>query len=427
VLQEAKMKRLLLFELIFMIIAVAITNDAVAQWFAIPQMQNVAVTSFLVTSDSTLFVGGYFHSLYRSTDGGEAWVNAAGQIPVDTILSLTSAGRYIFAGTNDGVCRSSDNGGTWETANNGLAWGGGAINQFATVDTVLYAATGTGVYRSTDFGTSWIPANNGLATIRTYTVPVLGIVSTPYGLYATQDLLGGAYVMRPGESTWKSIGLKTHFLVASALAAFDTAIFAGAWDGVFMYSGKDTMLLPRGNGLPEYSDFLEFCFFASTDSVLFIHTGYIGGAIFATSDFGQLWTPIGSTVFGNNPVDALATNKKYLFAGTHGGVWRIPLADIATSVNGHRSQLPAQYVLNQNYPNPFNPSTVISYQLPVNTLVTLKVYDVLGRVVNTLIEEHQTAGTHSATFNASSLLSGVYFYRLTVGSFVETKKLMLLK
>jgi photosystem II stability/assembly factor-like uncharacterized protein len=84
-------------------------------------------------------------------------------------------------------------------------------------------------------------------------------------------------------------------------------------------------------------------------------------------------------------------------------------------------------ILNQNSPNPFNPSTVISYQLPTNTLVTLKVYDELGRLVKTLVEDRQTAGNHSVTFNASSLSSGVYFYRLSAGSYVSTKKLMLIK
>ena len=83
--------------------------------------------------------------------------------------------------------------------------------------------------------------------------------------------------------------------------------------------------------------------------------------------------------------------------------------------------------LAQNFPNPFNPTTVIGYQLPTNALVTLKVYDELGRIVKTLVNDRQTAGAHSVTFNASSLSSGVYFYRLMAGSFVQTRKLMLIK
>ncbi len=85
------------------------------------------------------------------------------------------------------------------------------------------------------------------------------------------------------------------------------------------------------------------------------------------------------------------------------------------------------FELGQNYPNPFNPSTVISYQLPVASEVSLKVYDVLGREVATLVSGRQEAGRYSVPFNAASLSSGVYFYRLQSGSFVETKKMMLVK
>ena len=85
------------------------------------------------------------------------------------------------------------------------------------------------------------------------------------------------------------------------------------------------------------------------------------------------------------------------------------------------------YKLEQNYPNPFNPSTVISYQLPVNSNVTLKVCDVLGNEITTLVDEEQSAGKYEIEFNASILPSGVYFYQLKTGNYLETKKMMLLK
>ncbi len=105
---------------------------------------------------------------------------------------------------------------------------------------------------------------------------------------------------------------------------------------------------------------------------------------------------------------------------------RLVAVDIGQEVKDRGNRI-SSFELDQNFPNPFNPSTVISYQLPANTLVTLKVYDELGRLVRTLVNDRQTAGTHSVTFNASNLSSGVYFYRLTAGSYVQTKKLMLLK
>ncbi len=92
-------------------------------------------------------------------------------------------------------------------------------------------------------------------------------------------------------------------------------------------------------------------------------------------------------------------------------------------------EAPKSFQLNNNYPNPFNPTTTISYQIPSATggRVTLKVYDTLGREVALLVNEKQAAGTHAVTFDGSRLASGVYFYRLATGSFVDTKKLVLIK
>jgi hypothetical protein len=99
----------------------------------------------------------------------------------------------------------------------------------------------------------------------------------------------------------------------------------------------------------------------------------------------------------------------------------------ATAVASPLQSSPTSFRLMQNYPNPFNPSTVISYSIPMSTLVTLKVYDVLGRQVATLVNEQQAPGLHSITLNAGELASGVYFYQLQAGNTVQAKKLMVIK
>ncbi|MBE0551538.1 MAG: T9SS type A sorting domain-containing protein [Ignavibacterium sp.] len=90
------------------------------------------------------------------------------------------------------------------------------------------------------------------------------------------------------------------------------------------------------------------------------------------------------------------------------------------------------FMLFQNYPNPFNPSTIISYQLPVSGEVTLKVYDVLGREVETLVNEYRNTGNYEVEFNVAqeslpAIASGIYFYQLKAGEYVQTKKMILLR
>ncbi|HKB86446.1 MAG TPA: T9SS type A sorting domain-containing protein, partial [Ignavibacteriaceae bacterium] len=94
--------------------------------------------------------------------------------------------------------------------------------------------------------------------------------------------------------------------------------------------------------------------------------------------------------------------------------------------NNH-NPLPTEFKLFQNYPNPFNPATKIRWQLPVSSWQTLKIYDVLGNEIVKLVDEYKPAGSYEIEFNASSLPSGVYFYKIHAGSFVQTKKMILLK
>ncbi len=90
-------------------------------------------------------------------------------------------------------------------------------------------------------------------------------------------------------------------------------------------------------------------------------------------------------------------------------------------------KLPLSFKLSQNYPNPFNPITKIAYALPKSGLVTLRVYDILGKEVATLVNEVKNAGNYSVDFNASNFTSGVYFYKIETNGFSDIKKMMLIK
>ena len=118
-----------------------------------------------------------------------------------------------------------------------------------------------------------------------------------------------------------------------------------------------------------------------------------------------------------------------ILAGTSQGVWIRSINDTVTTtaVNESKIMNPTVFMLFQNYPNPFNPITIIKYDLPKAGRVTLKIYDVLGRKVATLINEEKPAGRYQVEFNGSSFASGVYFYRIQAGNYSSVKKMILLK
>lgn len=124
------------------------------------------------------------------------------------------------------------------------------------------------------------------------------------------------------------------------------------------------------------------------------------------------------------PLVGVVQNNSYIMQS---GFWYQTSGLISDVEEVPGVKLPTEFRLWQNYPNPFNPTTVISYALPKQSFVTLRIYDVLGRVVQTLLEETQEAGIYKVRLDASGSASGVYFYRLVAGSFVDTKRLMLVR
>jgi hypothetical protein len=147
-------------------------------------------------------------------------------------------------------------------------------------------------------------------------------------------------------------------------------------------------------------------------------TAYIGGFKLNKTNEGVFIFIAGRPYRYNNT--ASATDYEYMIDNY--------MTSALVSVEDHsESNLPTGYNLAQNYPNPFNPSTQISYSIPNSEFVSLKIYDVLGREVTTLVNGVQSASNYSVNFDAGKLSSGIYFYTLKAGNFVETKKMLLLR
>jgi len=159
---------------------------------------------------------------------------------------------------------------------------------------------------------------------------------------------------------------------------------------------------------------------------------YIGTdiGVFVSTDGGGNWQD-----FNAGLPDAvqgmdlnITTVNNVIRVMTHGnGAYETKLLSQIPVNIGTLQSIITDFKLEQNYPNPFNPSTVISYSSPKQSMVTLKVYNLLGQLVTTLVDQPQSAGNHEFKFNAGHLSSGVYFYSIKAGEFFQTKKMMLLK
>jgi hypothetical protein len=156
--------------------------------------------------------------------------------------------------------------------------------------------------------------------------------------------------------------------------------------------------------------------------------------VYESTDEGSTWSRASSGLpFGTAVADIAVSSSGTVLAATsspnafYGGIGVVHANYSVSAVAGPADIRPSGYVLAQNYPNPFNPSTTIHYALPQRSHVAITVFNTLGQKVAELVNAEKEAGTYEATFNANGLASGVYLYSIQAGSFIHTKKLVLLR
>jgi hypothetical protein len=135
-------------------------------------------------------------------------------------------------------------------------------------------------------------------------------------------------------------------------------------------------------------------------------------------------TIVASQLIARGTSNVNSVTKLKLLANT---AWSVYNGGFNVGVIPASTEIPASYSLSQNYPNPFNPVTKIKYDLPSAGEVKLVIFDALGREIETLVNENQSAGTYEATFDGSLYPSGIYFYRLTADAFSGTRKMLMIK
>ena len=158
-----------------------------------------------------------------------------------------------------------------------------------------------------------------------------------------------------------------------------------------------------------------------------LFAGTWGGGVFLSTNNGTNWLNKNQGFNYVQSVYALLIANDYIFAGTGGySVWR-RLYSEAIGIQNISTVIPSSFSLLQNYPNPFNPSTKIKFEIKDSRFTILKIYDILGKEIETLVNEKLSPGTYEVNWNASQYPSGVYFYRLDANGFSDMKKMILMK
>lgn len=404
----------------------------------------------LAVSGNTVFAGVRENGIYSTPDNGSNW----SQLPWgnQSASCLTFSGNNIYAGTKSRVYRSDDNGLNWIRTSFNVQ----DIYSLAAYGSTILVSTNTGVYKSDNYGSNWI--QSGLSDRK-----VLSLLVRGYEIFAGTDS-HGLYRSTNNGSNWVNYNLSN--CTVPVLATSGGRVFAGTAQDTIYYSDNGTdwtmvfyfiwsissmavsnnrvfigssypvpwtpsIYRSLNNGITWDQMFPSanppiYCLAASGDNLI---VGKYGGVYLSTNNGGSFGFVAKNQGFNTvPPIEALLIANDYVFAGTLGqAVWRRSMNEIIIGINNISFAIPEDFNLNQNYPNPFNPMTIIRYDVRTSSNIALKIFDITGREVETLLNEKQSPGTYEVTFDASLLPSGVYFYTLEAEKFSDTKKMVLLK
>ena len=413
------MKNLFRYVLLMLVILFSI-NQSTAQWVQ-TSGPNITVQSLAVI-DKNLFAGTE-NGVFLTTNNGTSWTKVNTGLADTGISALASIGTNLFASTSSGVFLTTNNGTGWKQVNNGLT--ATSIRSLATVGTSLFASTfGSGIFVTTDNGSNWISAN-GSVFQNAYVALLAGAGTSIFAATTSDNII---YRSTDNGATWQKAD--SGISGANAIVQSGTNLIAGGVSGVFLSTNNAVSWNPLTTtwGLQN----TQVIGFATSGSNVY---GVGDAQVLLGANNGTNWSGIVLPSFFD-VITSVAIIDTNLFIGTNNNsdfiksatVWTVSTKQVVTGVKTTLSIAPASFALEQNYPNPFNPSTIIQFTVPTNGRAVLKVFNILGQEVATLFDGVAAAGEyHQETFDASRLASGIYFSRLEFGGNMQMKKMLMLK
>jgi photosystem II stability/assembly factor-like uncharacterized protein len=390
------------------------------------------ITALANTDSGTIFctiVGG---NVFKTIDNGATWDSIPLPSPVTDagIIVNNSNGQLFIADFwNSSLLRSTNNGSSWNeiTTTPFYGQGGGGVRNITFNRTgeifLIYdnpPSGSVGLYRSTNDGVSWDKVGVGLPNHDLYTVAI----SPNNDIFVGTGYQGLVFKSIDNGDNFIQTSFPSREWLNKIAVYSDGTVFVGGEGGFWNSTDNGDTWTKHNTDLVNISDPGVRDIVVDSSGNVFA-TPFDGG-VAVSHDKGNTWTRIDGGLTTTRTINPLLIANDYLFVGTRdAGVFRS--VNIVTAVEKDKNVIPDNFKLRQNYPNPFNPSTTIRFSILLKSFVTLKVYDLLGRELGSLVNEEKPAGNYQVEFNAANLPSGVYFYRLEAGSFVETKKMILLK
>ncbi len=412
------------------ILILLISRNNFSQWIQTNSPQ-IARSYSIVVSGSNIYTATDTSGVFLSTDRGKTWHDINNGLTITHLKSLAVCKSNLLAGTGyggptspGGIFLSTNNGNDWiKTTPDSLSY---TIYNFAVRDSFVLACSWWDlVLYSSDSGVSWAPIPvQPLPPNLTNTV-VRSVAIGDSAIYAGIDP-GGVFRSIDKGMSWTRV-LNGLISVFSLLVSNDT-IYAGTYgDGVFISTNNGD----SWNSLNSRLTNKNVRCLLLTEGNLF--AGTTKGGVFLLNRNSSNWIQVDSGYISAD-VTSITCSDNEIFVSTYGeGIWHHSLSQMYLMTGISTVNHLDNYGLSQNYPNPFNPTTTIKYQIQKTGLVQLKVFDILGREVATLVNEVQSVGEHSVLFNGQQttnykqLSSGVYFYQLKAGDYISTKKMIILK
>ncbi len=410
--------------------------------------------------ENTVIMSGGGGSIYKSTNSGTSWFQISTRVYTGSLSGVSFVNNYtgFICGTSGFVAKTTNSGINFTGQFTGISQDLNVI-EMVNENTGYIAGGGGNISKTTDGGGTWAPQT----TFVSGSVEKMDFVNTNIGFAS----VNGVSILRTvnGGQDWTN---RTPLPAGNYIRALDftDSLTGYASGGCNIYKTTNSAL----SWVPYFTDSTaSFYFIKFINSV----TGFAGSAngntasTYKTTNAGINWINVGSTDypiikamdFANASTGIAVGLQGYEFTTTDGGVNWLPSVRktirtfnaVNYSKDGSRAWavgdggmvleydntitgiltpyeiIPNGFVLHQNYPNPFNPTTSIKFDIPFTSFVKLKIYDILGKEVASIVNEEMHSGVYERTFEASKLSSGIYYYQLSSNDFLETKKMLLIK